>query len=248
VRLRRRNVLWFCLGGALLAGTALAIAAAKTYDILYERRLHDEQVLRVLLFGELEFYVSAEARDPALVDMLNGDLLLVASSICLVCIIFIRFAAVGLMRRAQLFLAGWLGTAYLALDEHFAVHESIGHNLGFLTSLPGIEHPDDFIVAAYAIPVGIFAFYFRREILAPRWSGVLFAVAFVVSGQAVLSDVLGLGAEEALELVSSAALVGAFLVQAARLIRDQLLLHNEAGSERASLKLTDKTKRAGVRG
>jgi hypothetical protein len=241
-------MLWFCLGGTLFAGAALAIAAVKTNEVLFERHLHGEQVLRIRVFEKLEFYVSAEARDPTLEDMLNSDLLLFASSICLVCFILMRLAAIGPPRRARFFLAGWVGTGILALDEQFALHESVGHNMDFLASLPAIEHPDDIIMAAYAIPVGLFAFYFRREIFSPRWSGVLFAVAIVVSGQAVLADVLSLGVEEALELISSAALVGALLVQAVRLIQDQLVLQNQAGSRAPSPRLTDKTKHAGVPG
>lgn len=223
MKLRRRKVLWACLAAAALAAAAMAVAAAATYEVLYERHLHGEQVLRIQVLGQVEFYISTEARNPPLVDMLNSDLLLFISAVCLCCFLVARFAAGSRKRRERFFLAAWLGTGYLALDEQFALHESIGHNLGFLASLPGIEHPDDAVLLAYAVPIALFVVYFRGEILALRASAALLTVAFVVSGLAVTGDTTPLPAEEEFELLSSLALVGAFLVQAIRLLQDEVV-------------------------
>ena len=67
------------------------------------------------------------------------------------------------LRRFFGFAAG--GLAFLAADELFAIHETVGHNLRFLADLPGVERPDDVVFLSYGLAVLVFAWLFRDILL-----------------------------------------------------------------------------------
>jgi hypothetical protein len=57
---------------------------------------------------------------------------------------------------------------WLGLDDGLALHETIGHNLGFLADLPGVRAPDDVIVAVYVVLAIAFVFAYRDLLATSR--------------------------------------------------------------------------------
>lgn len=126
--------------------------------------------------------------------------------------------------RASVFAWAAVGAAFLAADDLLAAHETLGHNLGFLASLPLIDHPDDVIVGLYGLVV--LGFGRRHRALAagtPRWPWV---VCFAAGAFAVAHDLLPLGlsaAEEGAEVLAGLALLtGVWMIAAGQLRADQL--------------------------
>ena len=123
------------------------------------------------------------------------------------------------------FVTAGLGSAFLAADDLLGVHETIGHNLGFFASLPGIDHPDDLIVGIYGLAVLAFGWR-HRGLLAGR-ARVSWCVAAAAGGGAVLHDITALHMrvlEESLEVVAACALV----------VTVGLVVHGRVGARDAS--------------
>jgi hypothetical protein len=95
------------------------------------------------------------------------------------------------------------GLAYAGLDELFAIHESIGHNLRFLADLPGVNRPDDVVIAAYLIPVAAFGYFFRDVLLGNRHAALALAGGVAFFAVSAAGDLAGSkNAEEIAELCS----------------------------------------------
>lgn len=206
------------MAGVAVAAAAVAAIAAATYEELAKGQLldfTDEVVHRVEVFGGLELYVSGEASNPPLLDVVNGDLMLIAAGVCFLAWLLVREAAQSASRRLFGFAA--LGLWFLAFDEQFAVHETVGHNLGFLADVPGVRRPDDLILALYVVPAALFLWVFRRQIRESPPAVPLFAIAFTVYVVAAAADAADLTAEENIEPVSSLFLLAGFATLALRL-------------------------------
>ncbi len=110
----------------------------------------------------------------------------------------------------------FFGMTFLAVDEFVGIHESLGHNMQFLASLPFIKRPDDAIIMFYLIPVGVFLLLFKDELLSCRGTlkAIIGVVIFVIIS--VAADVLSLPFEEYSELAASICLVIAFLLLGAK--------------------------------
>ena len=92
-------------------------------------------------------------------------------------------------------------------------HESLGHNLRFLATLPGVHRPDDVIVALYALAALAFLVVFRRIILSSIGARLAFGVAVVPLVLAPAADVLAIGqTEELLEALASMLLLAGFML------------------------------------
>jgi len=215
----RRRTAAFVGAAVVLALLGVAVAAYASADVVAEGHLlpwGGDEIRKVRVFGSVELYVSSETGKPS-VDLMNSYLLLATGAVCL--------TAALLLRRPPfrgLFVVAGLGTAYLALDEQFAAHESIGHNLDFLADLPGIDHPDDVVLGFYAIPAGLFVLAFRSLLRGSTHASALLVAALVLVALSSLWDLADLLGKELLELVPSAALLAAFA----------LLAHDAAREER----------------
>jgi hypothetical protein len=99
------------------------------------------------------------------------------------------------------------GTFYLAADESFGVHETIGHNMQFLATIPGITHPDDFVIMSYGIAVMFFLFYFRSVYVNRRNSLIYFVATVILYISVAISDVTDFPLEEVLEIAASMSLL-----------------------------------------
>jgi hypothetical protein len=120
----------------------------------------------------------------------------------------------GSERLARFYLIAGGATGWLALDELLALHETIGHNLRPL--LPGVDKPDDLILAIYLVLAVAILFVFRRELLRDKVSRALMAAAAAGFGTAMALDILAITGEEPLEVVAAGCAGASFLRLLAR--------------------------------
>ena len=184
---------------------ALAYLASENYEVVREGRLFPEiksKVYEVRLFDAITIYVAPEHGVKPL-DTLNGVVLAAISGVAFLASFQLARSprAVALVRR--FFVVSSLGFAYLAVDELFGVHETIGANARFLADLPGVKHPDDVVIALYAIPVFVAVWYFRSAIFSSPRARLLFAAALGFYVAAALLDLGGPLLDEPAELLSS---------------------------------------------
>jgi hypothetical protein len=202
------------------AGAAvLAIVAALVYasaDVVEHGHLlpwAGDDVRKVRVLDSFDFYISSETGKPT-ADLVNSYLLLATATVCMTAAILLDVPGF----RPLLAIAA-VGTAYLAVDEQFAIHETIGHNLGFLADLPGIERPDDVVLAAYALPAALFVYFFWPRLRTSVRATRLLVAALVLFAISSVWDVADLPAQELLELAPSVALLAAFLLLAFEISR-----------------------------
>jgi hypothetical protein len=196
--------------GVIAAGVLVVVLAVALYaggEIVEHGHLlpwAGDDVRKVRFFDRFDLYISSETGKPS-ADLINSYLLVAAAAGC--------FAGALLLYppslRPLLLVAGF-GLGYLAIDEQFAVHETLGHNLGFLADLPGVQRPDDVILAAYAIPSALFIYVFWRQLRQSMRAVVLLVSALALFAVGALWDLADLPAEELFELAPSLAILGAF--------------------------------------
>jgi hypothetical protein len=210
---------WAIVAGAIAVGCALGallIGMATTLEVLEEGKLlpySEGHIYRLRFFGFLELYAEPSRR-PKIPDVVNTFILLSLSGVMLASGLAMRSAGERGRRAARFFLLVWLGTAFLGADELLGVHESVGHNLPFLLSIPGIQRPDDFLLLLYGA-VGLGAvIVFRDVVLFSRRARPVFAVAIAAALFVAVLDVLGSPWEEAMELVASTGMLGGFILLA----------------------------------
>jgi hypothetical protein len=171
----------------------------RPYDsgVVYEIRLADS----------VTFYAAEESRPD--MDAISGSVLVALAVASLITSLVLRAAGKELRLRRFYALAS-LGFALLAVDELFAIHETIGHNLTLLTDLPGIERPDDALFTLLLIPAIVFVYAYRDVLFGARRLQWLFAGAFAAFVLAAGSDIVGVSADEPLEVISGACILGGF--------------------------------------
>ena len=196
-----RPLRWAIAAGGLLL---LAVALSWTGEVVARGNLlavfESYEVTRVRLLG-MELFVdrSADAGDA----LTAGALALVAA------VLLLASRRLSAQRRRAFARAGW-GALFLAGDDLLSAHETIGHNLLALGRVPLVDHPDDAVLAAYAL-VAIAFLWHERALLGgvargPWW------IAGAAAALAVAHDVSSLhlrALEEGLEVLAAfAALVG----------------------------------------
>jgi hypothetical protein len=205
---------WTLVALPVLAGFGL-LAAAQA-DVVAEGQFDPNTgtiIRKVEVFGVTVYQSTSGFLEP---DVITGALLVGLSAIGLVLSILLDSGDDTLDRLRWFFLLTWLGAGYLAADELFAIHETIGHNLQFLGGLPG--HPDDLVLALYAVPTALFVLAFRDLIGASRLSLWLFAGGVGAYVLAVLVDFVEIEVDEQLEVIGALLIKVAFVVIAARLL------------------------------
>jgi hypothetical protein len=184
-------------------------------------------VYKVKVLGTFTVYADEESQ-PNL-DTLSSIGLIAATTMCLMTLLLLT-AAQAAPRVRRFFAFATAGLAFLAFDELFAFHETLGHNLQFLADLPGIDRPDDVVFFSYAIPLAIFAWAFRDILLAERRAVQLFAVGTVLYGIAVMGDIVGVKIDEPAEVLATVCLVGGLVIITAVTLRRGLDLEGVSGS------------------
>ncbi|MEA2361941.1 MAG: hypothetical protein QOD71_1086 [Thermoleophilaceae bacterium] len=174
------------------------------------------------------FTLRADAESRPSPDKLSSTGLVAAASMALMTLLLLR-AVGGDPRRRRFYALGAAGLAYLAADELFAFHETIGHNLQFLADLPGVERPDDVVFLSYAVPLAIFAWAFRDILLANRRAVQLFAVGTCFFIVAAAADLAGVSIDEPAEVVAAICLLTGLVLITADILRQELALDRTRG-------------------
>lgn len=194
-----------------LAGVGLLLLPS-LYEVVDEGRhvrpYDSGSVYEVRLADSVTFYAAEESRPD--LDVISGSVLVALATATLMMLLLLR--ATGSDRRLRRFYGlASAGLALLAVDEFVAVHETVGHNLLPLTDLPGVERPDDVLFAAMVVPAVVFVYGFRDILLGSRRSRWLFGAALAAFALAAVSDIAGAAADEPLEIVSGACILGGFV-------------------------------------
>jgi len=177
----------------------------------------DDEVYETRFFDAVTVYASEESRPRP--DIVTGMLLFAIGVVSACALALFRRLGGWSARSRAFYVVTLLGASYLAIDELFGIHETIGYNLGFLADLPGVDNPDDVIFASYVIPTIAYVAFFREILLEHRAAIVLLAAAFLLQFAAAVSDaVLHLPPllEDSIELLATACGLGAILVIVSR--------------------------------
>jgi hypothetical protein len=166
------------------------------------------------------FTVYADEESRPIPDKLSSSALVATATMMLMAALLL--SAAGADRRIRRFFGfAAAGLAVLAVDELFALHETIGHNLRFLADLPGVERPDDVVFLLMGLVAVAFVWSFRDVLFWHRRATEVLSLGAVFFAIAALGDVIGSGAEEPAEVASGACLLaGLILLTAATLKRE----------------------------
>lgn len=211
----------------ILALGVVFLMAPSAYDVQDKGRgpgivpYESGLIYKVRVLDSFTVYAPEEARpDPDKVSSLG---LAVATTMMLMT--FLLLTAAGSGPRLRVFYAlGAAGLALATVDETFALHETIGHNMHFLGDVPGIERPDDLIFAFYPIALAFFAWHFRDILFADRRATRLFAAGSALVLVAVAGDIIGSHVDEAAEPLAGLCLVVGLVMLTARHLREELVL------------------------
>jgi hypothetical protein len=209
VQRRMRRVLTILASVAAVAGL-LGVALLRRAPVIAHGHLlsflpPDYVVYRVRVAG-IELYVDKSFG--------RGDI--VTSTFLIGLAAYALWLAWTLRRRGVLTFRPLLiaagGALFLAGDDLLSLHETIGHNLGFLTSVPGVDHPDDVIMGFYALMVTVFCWCHRHLAPAGSRARAIWLVAAVLGATAEILDMLPIDStrhvEEGLEALSA---IGLFM-------------------------------------
>ena len=211
MRRHRRVVFAFVALGvfvamALVAGTGLYSVVEDGSKLPYEAHVYEVRVADLATV-----YVDADGASKT--DAVVGIALTAAATVAFMTWWFLG-QGVGTARRRGFWLVAGVGFMLLALDELAAVHETIGHNLLFLRSLPGVDHPDDLVLALYALPATAAAIHYRDVLLEHRRAALLLGLGAALFPLAAAGDVAHLPAEELAEIAASVLLLAGILALA----------------------------------
>jgi hypothetical protein len=229
-----RTVKRLVLAGGLAAVGALALLvflAPSVYEVQDKGRNvvpYDSGVVyKVRVLDEFNLYAAEESRPES--DKLSAIGLVAAATMMFMALLLLN-AVRASSRVRRFYMFGAAGLAFLAADESFGLHETLGHNLQFLADLPGVTRPDDLIFSLYVIPAAIFAWYFRDVLLAHRNAVRLFAVGSFFVAVAVIGDLLGSGVDELAEPITAFCLLAGLVSMTVTTLRQELDLDRTAAS------------------
>ncbi len=190
-----------------------AYSLSRRVEVVAHGRLLEStslEVNEVRLLGRYTLYAAEETS--ITFDHLNAGVLFAIATIALFVAVFLDVAVASVRPRVHwFFLGAWLGAGYLAADELFSFHETLGFNLEFLADLPGVDHADDVILAAYLLPASAFVVAFRDVIASSRHALRLFVLGLVLFVVAVVLDVAAVEVEDLVEGVGSLCLLAGFM-------------------------------------
>jgi len=210
--------------------TLLFVVAADRASVVREGQLlawGGSNVREVSLAG-VDVYLSSEFRFR--IDDLTSWMLVALGSVAALGASLVGFAA----RRTWWMLAlSAAAGVWLGLDEGLALHETIGHNLGFLADLPGVRAPDDVIVAAYAVLAIAFAVGYRDLLRTSRAALGFFAAGLAVAALAAvfdLGDVISARNEDVVETLAVFVLLVGYVALVRELVRGEMAAQRPVAS------------------
>ena len=164
---------------------------------------------KLRVFDSVTLYAPEEAKPHP--DKVTSIVLAAATAMMLMAFFLVR-AAHGDPRFRAFFAWASAGLALVTLDETFALHELVGHNLHFLAGVPGVERPDDLLFALYPIAVALFAWNFRDVLLGHAKAVRLFAIGGFFFLIAVAGDLAGWPVDEVAEPIAGLCLVAGLVL------------------------------------
>jgi hypothetical protein len=204
---------------AILVGLLVCLLAASVlatnYEVLDKRPVCatcEDQLYQVRLFDSFNISVKPDYKPTP--DAISGYFLVTISSMALLAFVFLQLVVRRIRSRVRwFFVVTWIGALYLAADELFGIHESIGYNMTFLADLPGVERADDVVFAAYVVPVVAYLVAFRKLLFSSTHVRALYGAALALFLIGSLGDVLSLGpVEDLIEILASICIVVAFMI------------------------------------
>ncbi|MEO6713561.1 MAG: hypothetical protein ABIM89_09060 [Mycobacteriales bacterium] len=231
----RRVVIVVLAAMACLAVLAVLFAAAKgpAYDVRGSADVPYSAgtVKEVRVLDSATVYVDGESKPGP--SVIAGIGLLVLATAAFMTAAVLRIARVlrrpGRSSLVTFYLLLCAGLAFAGLDELFAIHETIGHNLQFLADVPGVSRPDDLVFALYLIPTAAFAYLFRDVFLSDTRAAAALVLGFAFLVAAAAADLAGAPVEEYFEALCGlcigtglALLIHSHLSRALRIPADQL--------------------------
>ncbi len=192
------------LGAAALALVLVAYLALTNYEVVEKGKIlpyTNGYVYRILIADKYTVFVEPEIRLRS--DVFNAAILIGVAYISLTFAAILHVQqSIYTHRHFAFFVLMSAGMFFLAADELLGIHESIGHNVQFLTKIPGISRPDDLIIALYAIVAILFLFSFRSLFSDARRPLQYFSAALGVFVVAAVADLATIPFEEIIELVA----------------------------------------------
>ena len=205
---------WLILGLAaivLLAAAAFGLMCLSTAEVVDRGELlpyvKGYTIYKVRVLDRYEFFVEPDVKPSG--DLFNGYVLVGIAFMSLTFAVVMKVVSAAPPGKTfWLFVCMFFGASYLAADEVLGIHETLGHNMQFLTTIvPIAERPDDAIIMFYGIPALLFVVYFYRTLLASKAAIVCFIAALAMFALGAVSDGLTLPIEEFCEMISSICLI-----------------------------------------
>jgi hypothetical protein len=218
---RRALVAASTLGLVLVA---LVLMAPSLYEVQDRGRdvvpyPNTGDVYKIRVLDTVTVYADGESRP--IPDKISSAGLVAAATMTLIAALLLNAAGAGLRKR-RFYALATVGLAVLAVDEIFAVHQTIGHNLGFLADLPGVDRPDDVVFALLGVAALAFVWSFRDILLSRRRPAQLFALGGAFFVIAVIGDVTSTSFEEPAEVVAAGFILAGLIVLTAGILRLEL--------------------------
>jgi len=212
LRSPRVLILALVLALALMGVVFLVTAASSLYEVEAEGRhllpYQTGDVYRVKVLDTVTIYADGESRPAP--SMIQGAFLVALATAAFMTFFFLRRARAR-PKVVQFYLVASAGLAFVAFDELFALHETVGHNVRWLADLPGVERPDDVLVLLYAIPLAYCAYRFRDVLTESRRAMWLLGTGLGFFAIAVFADMTSAPLEEGFEFLSVAAIMAGFV-------------------------------------
>jgi hypothetical protein len=202
---------------AIAMALALAIVAGFGLMVLKSAEVVDKgellpyvkgySIYKVRVLDRYEFYVEPDYKPES--DALNSFVLVGIAFISLTFAIVIRELKIESAKKAfTFFICMFFGACAAAADEFLGIHESLGHNMQFLTDIvPIAERPDDAIIMFYCIPALLFVAVFFRTLFASKAAIACFVAAVISYGVGAVADGYALYIEEYCEMLTSILLI-----------------------------------------
>jgi hypothetical protein len=222
MRLSKRALIAMSVVALVLVG--LVLSAESLYEVQDRGRdvvpyPNTGDVYKIRVLDSVTLFADGESRP--IPDKLSAAGLVAAATMTLMAALLLNAAGAG-YRKRRFYALATAGLALLAVDELFALHETIGHNLGFLADLPGVDRPDDVVFALMGVAALVFVWSFRDILLARRRPTQLFAVGGVFFLMAAFGDVTSLSIEEPAEVVAAGFILAGLIVLTAGVLRVEL--------------------------
>jgi hypothetical protein len=222
MRLSKRALVALSILGLVLVG--LVLMAPSLYEVQDRGRdvvpyPNTGDVYKIRVLDSVTLYADGESRP--IPDKLSSAGLIAAATMSLMAALLLGAAGAG-RRKRRFYAFATAGLGLLAVDELFALHETIGHNLGFLAELPGVDRPDDVVFALLGVAALVFVWSFRDVLLSRRRPTQLFGLGALFFGLAAFGDVSSLSIEEPAEVVAAGCILAGLVILTAGILKVEL--------------------------